>query len=105
MWGIGESLRQGVLDLRDRYGISLNISGLGPLLFMHFEEDFKNGMVQLGDVTKTFYSEMIQNGVFLHPIHNWYTCGAHTQKDVESTLEAMEDSLKAVKKRCYHGQK
>lgn len=99
MWKIGESLREGILGLRDRYDIPMTFSGLGPLLFMHFEEDFKNGMVQMGDVTKTFYSEMIQRGVFFHPIHNWYTCGAHTQKDVEVTLEAIEESLKAVKAR------
>ncbi len=100
VWKIGRSLQEGILQLRDRFDIPITVSGPGPLLFMHFDEDFQDGMVTLGKATRAFYSEMIQRGVFLHPIHNWYVCGAHTEKDVEKTLDAMEDSLKILKIRC-----
>ena len=64
---------------------------------MHFDEDFKDNTVQLGETTRTFYTEMINRGVFLNPIHNWFVCGAHTEEDAAQTLEAMEDAMKIVK--------
>jgi len=97
MWKIGQSLRDGLLQLQDQFDIPLNVSGLGPILFMNFEEDIENGVLQLGEKTRNFYSGMIRRGIFLHPIHNWYTCAAHTDKGVQQTLQAAEDTLKAVK--------
>jgi len=97
VWKIGEAVQQGMQELSGKYDIPVTISGLGPIFYMHFDEDFVGNTVQLGETTRTFYSEMIQRGVFLNPIHNWFVCGAHTEEDVAQTLQAMEDSLKIVK--------
>lgn len=97
MWKIGEAVQQGMQQSAEKYDISVTVSGLGPLFFMHFTEDFIDNTVQLGKTTRIFYSEMIKRGVFLNPVHNWFVCGAHTQEDVAQTLQAMEDALKIVK--------
>jgi glutamate-1-semialdehyde aminotransferase len=97
VWKIGEAVQKGMQELSGKYDIPVTVSGLGPLFYMHFDEDFIDNTVQLGETTRTFYSEMINRGVFLNPIHNWFVCGAHTEEDVAQTLQAMEDSLKIVK--------
>ena len=97
VWKIGEAVQQGMQDLSGKYDIPVTVSGLGPIFYMHFDEDFIENTVQLGETTRTFYSEMIKRGVFLNPIHNWFVCGAHSEEDVAQTLQAMEDSLKIVK--------
>jgi glutamate-1-semialdehyde aminotransferase len=97
VWKIGETVQKGMQELSGRYDVPLTVSGLGPIFYMHFDEDFKDNTVQLGKTTRTFYTEMINRGVFLNPIHNWFVCGAHTEEDAAQTLQAMEDALKIVK--------
>ncbi len=97
VWKIGETVQKGMQELSGKFDIPLTVSGLGPIFYMHFDEDFKDNTVQLGETTRTFYTEMINRGVFLNPIHNWFVCGAHTEEDAAQTLQAMEDALKIVK--------
>lgn len=96
MWKIGQALQDGLQKLADNYGVSAKVSGPAPLPFIHFEEDVENGEIKLGKATKIFYSEMIKRGVFLHPIHNWFVCGAHTDADVSKTLEAAEAAFQLL---------
>jgi len=99
MWRIGQVLQEGLRELSNRFGVPVKISGPAPLPFMHFEEDIENDTIVVGEATHTFYSEMIKRNVFLHPIHNCFVCGAHTDADLSQTLEAAEAVFKIVKNR------
>jgi glutamate-1-semialdehyde 2,1-aminomutase len=38
-------------------------------------------------------------GVFFHPHRNWFLSAAHTEKDIQETLDVTEVAFKAVKER------
>jgi glutamate-1-semialdehyde 2,1-aminomutase len=43
-----------------------------------------------------FADECARRGVFVHPSHNWFLSSAHTQDDVDRTLEAMGHAFARV---------
>ncbi len=96
IWKIGNDVQQGMKEVAGKHGIPITVSGIGPIFYMHFDEDYMDNTVRLGDITRVFYAEMIQQGVFMNPIHNWFVCGAHSQEDVAQTLQAMDDALKII---------
>ena len=45
-----------------------------------------------------FYSEVIQRGIFLHPNHCWFLSLAHSDKDINDTLNAAEIGFSKLRK-------
>jgi len=41
---------------------------------------------------------MVEKGILLHPNHHWFLSLAHTDKDVDDTLNAAEESFSKLKK-------
>jgi glutamate-1-semialdehyde 2,1-aminomutase len=44
-----------------------------------------------------FAREMIDRGVFIHPHHNWFICAAHTDADIDYTLEMADIAFKVTR--------
>lgn len=38
-------------------------------------------------------------GAYFHPWHNWFTCAAHTDDDIDRALQATDDAFAAVRAR------
>lgn len=93
---IGRLLREG-LDAQARsYGLRIRQSGPVQMPFLTFESD------QAFERSFTFTAEAAKRGAYLHPWHNWFLSAAHTEEDVETTLEITDIAFQIV--RRVHGE-
>ncbi|MEW5947753.1 MAG: aminotransferase class III-fold pyridoxal phosphate-dependent enzyme [bacterium] len=93
MYRIGKLLWEGLEGLAKERGLTFALSGNPTMPYARFTNDndlFRN---------QAFCAEMNRRGIFVHPHHNWFVSTAHTEKDVEITLEAADASFRAVKEK------
>ena len=90
---IGKMLMNGLQKLAQGHGLQVTTSGPGAIPYMTFsnEKDFRR--MQL------FSAEATKRGVFLHPHHNWFVSTAHTEDDINQTLEIADVAFGIVKQK------
>ncbi len=86
----GESLLKGLEALGQKHGIPIHGSGHPALPFASFANETNFHRQQL------FCAIMAESGILLHPHHNWFICTAHTEKEIQITLEAADIALVEV---------
>ena len=59
-----------------------------PLILFKDDKDFSRG--------KKFVQYLLGRGIYFHPWHNMFLSLAHTAKDVDITLDAVEYAMKKV---------
>ncbi|HEY6394658.1 MAG TPA: aminotransferase class III-fold pyridoxal phosphate-dependent enzyme [Candidatus Binataceae bacterium] len=91
---LGEKLRSGMTSQARSAGIEVTYSGPPSLPYMTFKADQGHF-----DRAKVFAGECALNGVYLAPRHNWFLSAAHTESDIQRTLEVTEGAFAAVKKQ------
>lgn len=91
MYARGEMLKDGLYDQADTYGQEIVYSGPETIPFMTFKGE--DGW----DKSKLFCQECYQRGVFFHPFHNWFISSAHTEEDIQKTLEATDAAFRRIK--------
>jgi glutamate-1-semialdehyde 2,1-aminomutase len=86
----GTLLRNGLRDQAASHGVEVRLSGPVQMPFLTFaaDRDFTLAAV--------FADQAIRNGVWLHPMHNWFVSGAMTEADVARALEATDLGFAAV---------
>ena len=52
------------------------------------------------ELTRTFYREVLALGSLLHPRHLWFLSAAHTEADVDQTVEASRVALRRTLELC-----
>ena len=96
---LGEGLRYALREA-DVMG---NVSVAGSLLTLFFNED---PVLDYGDAKKSdtasfavFFNEMLKRGIFIAPsqFEALFVSAAHTDEDIDRTIEAARDSLQMVK--------
>ena len=95
IWRLGEKLQEGMRDILKKYEIPAEVSGPPPMPFLTFKSDPQK---RHQERRRIFYTEVIANGVFLHPFHHWYILFTHTDKDIEMTLSVIEKTMMKIKK-------
>ena len=85
-WRVGERLMSGINDVFDRAGLSFQLTGYGPMPTPSVEESDRD---RCYDILR----RCLDRGHYLHPTHPWYLSLAHTEPDIDSTIEAVEASL------------
>jgi 3-aminobutanoyl-CoA transaminase len=95
IWRLGEKLQTGMRDILEKYEIPAEVSGPPPMPFLSFKSDEQK---RHQERRRIFYTEVIANGVFLHPFHHWYILFTHTDKDIETTLSVIEKAMMKIKK-------
>ncbi|MCL5073769.1 MAG: aminotransferase class III-fold pyridoxal phosphate-dependent enzyme [Actinobacteria bacterium] len=116
IWEIATKLGDGLRSLIESRNIKATVFGMPQLPFLMFGDKELNtltlnnqsmvatvnlGLSKGGNkeiekanlLTELFYSETIKRGIFFHPKHHWFTCYAHTDEDINKTLNASEESL------------
>jgi len=90
---IGEIFCKGLTDCAASHGLQLTCSGHPAMPFVRFtnDDDMYRNQVWCG--------EMARRGVFVHPHHNLFVSTAHTQEDVNRTIEAAGDAFRVVKEQ------
>jgi glutamate-1-semialdehyde 2,1-aminomutase len=91
MRSAGEMLRDGMLAQARDYKLDVTWSGPPALPFMSFKAD--EGKFSR---SKTFCALCARLGVYFAPMHNWFISTAHTERDIQQTLEVTDQAFKAV---------
>ena len=98
-----EMLRDGLLDAAKRTSVSLTVNRIGSLLSCFFSEkpveNFTGAKSANAEFFKEFFAQMLKNGIYLapSPFEAMFICAAHSKKDIEKTIIAAHNSLKAIK--------
>jgi glutamate-1-semialdehyde 2,1-aminomutase len=97
---MGEALTEGLTALADEAGIAAHARGVGPILQMvfadHQVENFRDfARSSNPDQYRDFWRGMVDAGIMFQPQPSgcWFVSGAHTQVEVDKTLEAAGDVL------------
>lgn len=84
---LGTKLVEGMLALGKQKGILLQASGPPAMPYVRVADDPSFHRQQ------ALCSAAIQNGLFLHPHHNWFLGMGHTEEVIEESLRRFERSL------------
>ena len=100
--GIGRRLRQGMADVATRQGVPLQVLGEGPIAQPIFI-DPKRRVTSDRDLREADAKratrlglELIRRGIFVVPGSKMYLSLAHSDADIDTTLQVFADALKAV---------
>jgi glutamate-1-semialdehyde 2,1-aminomutase len=88
----GEALRRGLAEQASRFDVSVKQTGPVQMPYLTFDDDAR-GDHRLGDI---FASASMENGLYLHPRHNWFVSAAMTDEDLDLALRATERAFAAV---------
>lgn len=101
LYKIGKMLNDGLELAIQKTKVDMLIQGPGPIISWYFTKkkkikdsrDFSEVDLAKGH---EFVKQMIKRGIYAHHKENFFLSTAHTQGDVEKTVIAAEESLKAV---------
>ncbi|PIC57344.1 aspartate aminotransferase family protein [Sporosarcina sp. P12(2017)] len=99
---LGGLLEDGILKLAKKHNIPLTINRLGGALTLFFTdvkvENYKQAEATNGEIFGRFFKEMLKNGINLAPskYEAWFLTSAHTESDINETLEAVDRAFKAL---------
>ena len=85
-WKIGNRLMEGVNKVCEQAGLSYHLVGVGP-----------RPRPQMDEVDQDRCMDMLRGclarGFYLHPTHPMFLSLAHTEVDIEQTIEAIRESI------------
>lgn len=102
---LGEMLETGVRDAANQHGIQITINRLKGAMTIYFTEekvkDYAGAENSDGDQFGKFFKLMLNNGINLAPskYEAWFLTIAHSEEDIEKTIEAVKASFKEMKKQ------
>lgn len=93
----GERLRDGLAAMLRRQDHSLHVAGEGPVFHLSFTErqprNYRDLLTSDRQKYSNFALALLDEGVLILPDGRWYLSAAHTDEDIERTLEAVERTL------------
>lgn len=87
---MGTRLKDGFIKAAAQADVSLSYEGPVSMPSIIFDDD------PVGDVARRFCREAAERGALLHPFLNWCLSSAHTESDIDETLEIVAASLAAI---------
>ena len=93
-------LREGIAGAFEEAGVAVSVSGDGPLFQVSFldkpAENYRDTLGARTDWYADFAIGLLDQGVLALPDGRWYVSVAHTDEDIDRTLDA-------VRALCRHG--
>jgi glutamate-1-semialdehyde 2,1-aminomutase len=90
MAALGTRLCRGLEAGARAHGLEVVTSGPPTLPFMSFRDDPGQSL------NRPFCAAAAERGVYLHPHHNWFVSAAHTEADIDRTLEVADQAFAVV---------
>ncbi len=100
---LGDRMRRGLVEIHQRFGIEATVTGFGSIFVTYFMEGptanytdlMKNDAARFTDYRR----RLMSRGVFKIPVNlkRAHISYAHTDADIDQTLQAAEDVLKEMK--------
>jgi glutamate-1-semialdehyde 2,1-aminomutase len=93
---MGSRFRQGIAEQAQAHGVKLRQSGPSQMPLILFDDDprYEKG--------NAFCAAALQRGVYLHPRHNMFLCGAHGEKEIDRALEATDEAFDVLATHGSH---
>jgi glutamate-1-semialdehyde aminotransferase len=96
IWEKGNRFIKQIQKIIEKYDVGAELSGVAPMFFITFETgDTDTRRAKRND----FYTQLIRRGFFFAPHHHAYINYRHTEKDLNLTLEAIDESMAYVKEK------
>jgi len=95
-------LHREMVPLLEKKGLPYQINRLGSMMSLHFTDtpvvDFETAAKGNNDYFKKYFHGMLKRGVYLPPsaFESYFLNDAISQKDLEHTLEAFSETIKAL---------
>jgi glutamate-1-semialdehyde 2,1-aminomutase len=102
MFRLGDRVREGLREIFHRLGVPNHIAGFGTIFTAYFMEGPVNSYTDLlrnnNNLDVAFRRELVRRGVLVHPtpLKRNHICAAHTDADIDFTLENAEAALRTV---------
>jgi glutamate-1-semialdehyde 2,1-aminomutase len=94
---IGDALRAGLRDIAGRLGIPAQVLGRGPLANIYFTAepitDYRSGLKSDSRITQQLGRGLLRHGVLTNLAAKIYVSLAHTEAEIQLTLQAFEAVL------------
>ncbi len=94
IWEKGKGFMNGIQKLIDKHDVGAEMTGIAPMFYITFKKD-ETGSYK--GKRKDFYTQLIRKGYFFTPFHHAYISYRHEQKDLDLTLNAIDESLAFIK--------
>ena len=96
----GERMRRGLREIGARRNMPVQVLGRGPLANIYFSaepiSDYRSGQKADKALSQQLTRELLRRGVLANMPAKMYISLAHTDRDLDMTLEAIEDALKII---------
>jgi glutamate-1-semialdehyde 2,1-aminomutase len=100
----GAKLKEGLSSKIREAGYQAVVNNVGPLLSIYFTKlrkvsTYRQSAQSDQEKYKRFREEMVKRGVYMHPdgLERISLSAVHTEREIEETLTAAEESLKALR--------
>lgn len=96
---LGARLEKGILESAERHGIPVTVNRVVGALTVFFGphrvRNYEDAQKTDGQLYARFFHLMLERGVYLPPskYEAWFLTMAHTDQDVEQTLEAVDEAF------------
>jgi glutamate-1-semialdehyde 2,1-aminomutase len=94
-------LRDGFNNLFERMNVPAQAVGPGSTFNVVFSrepiQNYRDAARADARARQLFDYGLVARGIHLHPDKPFYTCTAHTEMDIDTTLNAAEEVLKRMK--------
>ncbi len=91
MRDLGKKLTDGIVSIAASHGYKMKVSGELSMPFLRITND-DNMMLH-----QAWCAECTRRGAFFTSHHNWFLSTAHTEDDINKTLDICEDAFAALK--------
>lgn len=98
----GKRLEEGIKQLIEKYNIKATVNRVGSMMTIFFTDkevkNFEDAKSSNLDTFNKFYISMLKKGIYLAPsqFEASFLSTAHSDEDIEKTLNAIEDSFKEI---------
>ncbi len=89
----GKKLMDGLVSLAKTYGYDLKVTGDPSMPYLRITNDESLMLHQ------DWCAECTKRGAYFASHHNWFLSTAHTDEDIQRTLDIADDAFKVVKKK------
>jgi glutamate-1-semialdehyde 2,1-aminomutase len=100
---VGERMRAGLREVVARLGMPAQVLGVGPLANVYFTAepvtDYRSSLKADARVIQQLGRGLLDRGVLTNFAAKLYLSLAHTDADIDRTLEAVEDTLRGIRGR------
>jgi glutamate-1-semialdehyde 2,1-aminomutase len=110
LFRLSERLMAGMRRIFEAAGVAVQVQGVGPMFQFWFSEtpvrDYRDAARHLNSPAYAALARALhERGVMVHPsnIELWFVSTVHSEADVDGTLDAFEDAVKATRPALLGG--